>query len=260
MTSRTEDEVRQMAESVGARVHAEKLTPFNGGHWDISIRAPEGTTWDGTENEFVCASWLIALTKIRHCILKLKAPIPLETQSEHQEKNTSNISQKKMANKLTLKAFLERTTDESNSLPSMPTSDELGSIRKGLRKKTAPAISLLPEKFRYEDVGEFKKITIGCYFEFTWKLTSEKRKRWSYQALCMDPARELDRLEFGWMIANFARLDGLNYLSKLAPISWEDSHQNQFNRRYSTQQRHFQKIENDWRHWAVVPAGHMLFV
>ena len=59
--------------------------------------------------------------------------------------------------------------------------------------------------------------------------------------------------------ANFAKLDSTSYLSQMRPISYEDRHQNQFNKQYEKQEKHFLKIENDWRHWAIVPAAYMLF-
>ena len=62
------------------------------------------------------------------------------------------------------------------------------------------------------------------------------------------------------MIADFAKLDAIKYLGQLRPIGYEDHHQNQFNKQYSNQAKHFQNIENEWRHWAIVPAGHMLLV
>jgi hypothetical protein len=164
-----------------------------------------------------------------------------------------------MTNKMTLNDFLETSINESNYLPLLPTLDELKLIRKGLRKKKVPDIFLLPTEFEYEDIGKFEKKSIGSDFSFSWKIINKNMKICSFSDLCLDATQELNRLEFGWMIANFAKLDGISYLSKMRPISYEDYHQNQFNKQYAKQQKHFEKIEAEWRHWAIVPAGHMLF-
>ncbi len=164
-----------------------------------------------------------------------------------------------MKNKLTLSEFLEDARDESSQLPSLPSMEELKLIRKGLRKKDVPNPLSLPAEFKYEGVGVFTKKMIGSEVSFVWTVAKEETITCSYSELCMDTARELQRLQFGWMIANFARLDAIAYLAKLRPISYEDRHQDQFNRQYAREQKHFLTIENEWRHWAVVPAGHMLF-
>ena len=161
--------------------------------------------------------------------------------------------------KMTLAEFVATSTSESNNLPLIPDLGELKLIRKGLRKRSVPDVSLLPTEFDYGTAGKFQKITINDELSFNWKTPNDKAKMCLFSNLCFDAAYELDRLELGWMIANFAKIDGLTYLNKLRPISYEDYHQNQFNKLYAKQTKHFQKIENDWRHWAIVPAGHMLF-
>jgi len=169
-------------------------------------------------------------------------------------------SNEEIPTKLTLAEFLEGKTDELTNIPSIPTMKELRMIRKGLRKKKLPDLSLLPKEFEYEDVGKFQIKKSDSGFLFEWKTSVDQEKReCSLTKLCTEEAYEIDRLGLGWMIANFAKLDGLTYLRKLRPISYEDHHQNQFNKYYTKQKLHFQKIENEWRHWAIVPAGHMLF-
>ena len=144
-------------------------------------------------------------------------------------------------------------------LPALPSREELPTIRKGLRKKSLPDLALLPDEHEYENVGFFRKQTVKNQLRFHWKAYRSDDKEYFFGELCRDPQRELDRLEFGWMIANFAALDGGRYLSQLRPISYEDNHQNQFNRQYNQQAKHFLSIVAVWRHWAVVPAGHMKF-
>ena len=101
--------------------------------------------------------------------------------------------------------------------------------------------------------------SIDSDYSIEWKTDGSEIKNSSFIHLCVDSAKELDRLAFGWMIADFARLDGINHLSKIHRISNSDFHQDLFNKEYALQQKHFQGIENVWRHWAIVPASHMLF-
>lgn len=164
-----------------------------------------------------------------------------------------------MTSKLSLSEFIQQSTDDSSILPPLPNKEELKLIRKGLRKKEVPNIELLPPNFEYEGVGKFAKESIDSDVSLVWETANGTANNHLLSELCMSAENELKRLEFGWMIANFAKLDSTSYLSQMRPISYEDRHQNQFNKQYEKQEKNFQKIENDWRHWAIVPAGHMLF-
>lgn len=164
-----------------------------------------------------------------------------------------------MTSKLSLSEFIQQITDDSSILPPLPNKEELKLLRKGLRKKEVPNIELLPPNFEYEGVGKFAKESIDSDVSLVWETANGTANNHLLSELCMSAEHELKRLEFGWMIANFAKLDSTSYLSQMRPISYEDRHQNQFNKHYEKQEKHFQKIENDWRHWAIVPAGHMLF-
>lgn len=148
-------------------------------------------------------------------------------------------------------------TEAGAHLPKLPSYDELLLIRKGLRKRAVPSLELLPPKYACEGVGRFEKVMSEDGIALVWTIEGGDRKRVTFEDLCNNPANELDRLEFGWMIANFARLDGEKYLSQMRPVSYEDYQQDDFNRRYLEQEIHFQKLEHDWRHWAVVKPGHM---
>jgi hypothetical protein len=164
-----------------------------------------------------------------------------------------------MTTKLSLSEFLEFSTNETTLLPTLPNLHQLKLIRKGLRKKKIPDLSLLPNKFECDGVGKFAMKIIDSDYSIEWKTDGSEIKNSSFIHLCVDSAKELDRLAFGWMIADFARLDGINHLSKIHRISNSDFHQDLFNKEYALQQKHFQGIENVWRHWAIVPASHMLF-
>ena len=164
-----------------------------------------------------------------------------------------------MATKISLSEFLEFSTNETTFLPTLPTLDQLKLIRKGIRKKKIPNFSLLPNEFEYDGVGKFVMDIIDTEYFIEWKTDRSEIKKSSLTHLCVDSEKELDRLELGWMIADFARLDGINHLRKIHRISNSDYHQDLFNKEYASQQKHFQAIENVWRHWAIVPASHMLF-
>ena len=164
-----------------------------------------------------------------------------------------------MTTKLSLSEFLEFSTNETTLLPTLPNLDQLKLIRKGLRKKKIPDLSLLPNKFECDGVGKFAMKIIDSDYSIEWKTDGSELKNFTFIQLCVDSEKELDRLAFGWMIADFARLDGINHLSKIHRISNSDFHQDLFNKEYALQQKHFQGIENVWRHWAIVPASHMLF-
>lgn len=164
-----------------------------------------------------------------------------------------------MNTRLTLTEFLKHSLDDSSHLPMAPSTDDLKKIRKGIRKKSIPDISLLPNEFGYEGVGVFQKIWTDDSLGFKWSTAEYKSpKSVTFHDLCMNKDNEIDRLELGWMIANFARLDAISHLQQMRPISYEDHHQDLFAKQYSKQKRHFETIENEWRHWSIVPAGHMI--
>ena len=164
-----------------------------------------------------------------------------------------------MTSKLSLSEFIKNNSDDSNLIPPLPNKEELKLIRKGLRKKLIPNIELLPSAFEYDGVGKFTKELNGSDVYLSWETANGTPNNHLLSELCMNAEYEFKRLEFGWMIANFAKIDSASYLSQMRPISYEDRNQNQFNKKYEKQEKHFQKIENEWRHWAIVPAGHMLF-
>lgn len=159
--------------------------------------------------------------------------------------------------KLSLEEFCQSVAESEFDLPRLPNPDELALIRKGLRKKRTPSLELLPPEYEYEGVGRFKKLMSADVILFTWSIKDGQVKQVSFSDLCSRPVYELDRLELGWMIANFARLDGVDHLKSMRPISYEDFHQDDFNRRYANQKKHFQEIESDWRRWAVAKPGYL---
>lgn len=173
---------------------------------------------------------------------------------------TINCRNRKMKLKLSLGEFLQNSSNEAPHLPNIPSAEDLLLLRKGLRKKEVPDIAMLPNEFGYEGVGHFQKHQTDRSVVFEWMIPGyESSKSVAYLDLCSKKENEKDRLEFGWMIGNFARLDAISHLSQMRPISYEDHHQNLFNKQYAQQKKHFEKIEIEWRHWSIVLAGHMIF-
>lgn len=162
-----------------------------------------------------------------------------------------------MSENLTIENFCAAVAAGPTELIRLPQKDELLRMRKGLRRRAIPSLELLPKEYGYEGIGRFEKLASSTGVTFIWTVEGGNSKRLSFDDMCNNPANEYDRLEFGWMIANFARLDGARHLSRLRPDSYSDYHQNEFNRRYAQEQRHYLQIENEWRHWAVVKSGHM---
>jgi hypothetical protein len=154
-----------------------------------------------------------------------------------------------MAKKLLLSEYLSAFVDPAHDLPIPPSLDQLALLRKGLRKKSIPNIFLLPDDFEYEGLGSFSRTVETPDVYFSWAIHGGEQKSAKFSALCLDPEREFDRLEFGWMIANFAKTDGRKHLQQMRPISYEDRHQNAFYKQYARQEKHFKNLENEWRHW-----------
>jgi hypothetical protein len=144
-----------------------------------------------------------------------------------------------------------------NALPAMPSLNELANIRKGLRRKAVPNFDALPDEYECAGLGAFKKTKLQGEIAFEWQLPGSESRGFTFDELCRDSQREIDRLEFGWMIASFAALDGNRYLSRLRPITMQDRHQDLYWREHKKQAKHYLAIVTEWRHWAVVSAGHM---
>lgn len=138
-------------------------------------------------------------------------------------------------------------------LPAMPSQDALTVMRKGLRKQKVPDVSRMTEG-GHPKIGQFGFEHLPDEIIATWNLVDGPGKRATFADLCFAADRELDRLELGWMIANMAQLDMEHHLERARDIP----HPDYCMREMSRIAGHFGKIEKRWRHWASVPAGHML--
>ena len=140
------------------------------------------------------------------------------------------------------------------TLPRLPYSEELPSLRKGLRKQKLPEI-YTGWHGRHDQIGEFNILEAELGFEIEWTLLNNDKKQFKFNELCIDPERELDRLEFGWMVANLAALDKIHE-SEAVNMGGNPVHEIQERARVWN---FYEKIEKKWRHWAIVRANHMIF-
>ena len=132
-------------------------------------------------------------------------------------------------------------------LPPVPTIEKLSVLRRGLRKQKLPEFA--PGwQGGHEQIGEFNILSASSGLTVEWKMVDGPQKKFRLDDLCKNPKLELDRLEFGWMIANMAKLDGIHEIDMIADLKYAMKLLNQHS-----------KLEQRWRHWAIVPAGHMLF-
>jgi hypothetical protein len=130
-----------------------------------------------------------------------------------------------------------------------PTAEELPGLRKGLRKRAVPHVfdgmwSSQP------GIGGVIFNRDGSTYRVEWVAgASEKvqpRKKAMFDELCKRPEMELERLEIGYLLHDLCAhqasevmnsMGGPNEaMSATAPI-W--------------------KAADDWKHWGLVPAGHM---
>lgn len=140
-----------------------------------------------------------------------------------------------------------------NELPPIPCISQLNSLRKGLRKQKIPIVASLTEG-GHKEIGAFSIEHLDSDSRVTWNAIGKSTKTFNFSELCFDIEREFDRLEFGWMIANMARLDMLHGIQDARKIPHPIYEQ----REVSRVMGYFEKMENRWRHWSLVTAGHML--
>ena len=137
-------------------------------------------------------------------------------------------------------------------LPKTPTADELSKLRSGLRKRKVPEI-FSGWHGRHAEIGQFKIISVEGEIVVEWTINGQAPKKSSLGDLCSKPERELDRLDFGWMVANMTRLDKIHRTDAIDiphPLLEVKEKGRVWN--------YFEKIEKRWRHWAIVPAGYMI--
>lgn len=132
-----------------------------------------------------------------------------------------------------------------------PTAEELTGLRKGLRKRLIPRVfdgmwSSQP------GIGGVIFHRDGKTYRVEWVVgASEKdqpRKKAMFDDLCIRPEMELERLEIGYLLAELCEDHAAKVIESIGgPIEAMGEAAPIF------------KTADDWRHWGLVPAGHMKF-
>ena len=147
----------------------------------------------------------------------------------------------------------ERGCRHLDELPSLPAADQLKAMRKGLRRQKMP-VSTTIDHGQHEMIGSFELTESPTGIIAEWCMPGGQTKCFSLQELTQDSSREIDRRELGWLIANMAQLDMLHQLEEAKTIP----HPDYCMREMSRIMGYFGKIEKRWRHWAIIPPGHVL--
>jgi len=131
-------------------------------------------------------------------------------------------------------------------MTSCPSLDELHSLRKGLRKKKPLSIHDGLQA-GYPGIGGFIVRGIENDFEIEWEPCDGERKTSRFQMLCMEPSEELNRLELEWLAGKIFDRHAHDIAASIGhPI--EAIRASASTRANGT----------TWRHWGLVPTGHML--
>ncbi len=131
----------------------------------------------------------------------------------------------------------------------LPTSGELKELRKGLRKRKLPRVfdgMWISEP----GVGGAVFYRDGDDYRVEWVAGGNEkempRKKAQFLDLCAQEDMELVRLEVGWVIAECL---SAHYSKALRSIPGP--------KEAMREAQPYLKMYDDWRHWALVPAGRM---
>ena len=132
----------------------------------------------------------------------------------------------------------------------LPTQQELQALRKGLRKRKLPRI--FDGMWCSEPgIGGMKVTASGAGFNIEWVSfeagvkTALKHADWS--SLCLDSSQEMQRLEIGLVASEIMLAQGQKVMDSIGhPID-------AFN-----EAKPYRDSAENWKHWGLVKAGHML--
>jgi len=132
----------------------------------------------------------------------------------------------------------------------LPTQLELQALRKGLRKRKLPRV--FDGMWCSEPgIGGIKVTAKGSDFHIEWVsfnggLKSEL-KHADWDSLCSDVDFEIQRFEIGIVVSEILLAQGQKVIDSIGhPID-------AFN-----EAKPYRDAADDWKHWAIVKAGHML--
>jgi hypothetical protein len=126
------------------------------------------------------------------------------------------------------------------------TENELEKLRKGLKAKKLP-IYHSDTSGSWDGIGNFKFHEDQIGITVTWEIETGKSKSASFKDLCLTKELEEDRLELGLLIASILEEYANSIMHQITDPSLA--------------QKYVQpelKMAKEWRHWSLVPAGHML--
>ena len=129
---------------------------------------------------------------------------------------------------------------------SRPDADELPRLRKGLRKRKPPAIHD-GLKVGYPGIGGFVVRKIDTDFEIEWAPCDGERKSKRFKLLCTESSEELNRLELGWLAGDIFERHANDIAASIG-------HPMEAIRESASTRA----LGVSWRHWGLVPAGHIL--
>lgn len=136
---------------------------------------------------------------------------------------------------------------DSPVLPPLPKAEHLEAMGRKARKKKVPH---LPADLHGQlpGIGEFKIVDAGGTIHLEWQIQDGPRKRFGFDELSRDVGLASERLEVGWLIADLWLAHGHRIRNSI-PSPNEAMRES----------ARFFDAEDRWRHWAQVPAGHMIF-
>jgi hypothetical protein len=131
-----------------------------------------------------------------------------------------------------------------------PTIEELETLRKGMRKKKQPRV--FDAMWCSEPgIGGMKATATDSDFLVEWVTFNDgvkselKQAMWS--VLCLDPDFESKRLEVGYVVAAIMRMQGQKVAEAVGhPLEG------------MKEAKPYMQASDEWQHWGMVRAGHML--
>jgi hypothetical protein len=127
-----------------------------------------------------------------------------------------------------------------------PSLKDLLEIRKKLKEKKLPKV--FSGSIREAGIGEVVFHERGHDYEIDWQLCDGEKKTAKFSHLNLDPSKEQDRLDLGWLMAGLLDKEADRIL-QLIPGPNEAMQESEY----------YRKMSSTWRHWAQVEAGFMIF-
>ena len=135
---------------------------------------------------------------------------------------------------------------------NLPSTSELSALRKGLRKQKLPKV--FDGMWGSEPgIGGVKFTSAAEDFRVQWVSfdgdVKSDLKEASWRALCTDPDFEPQRLEIGFIFSRLLEIHAQKVMDSIGhPITaFKES-------------KPIREESERWKHWALVPTGHMLGV